>query len=201
MKIQERRLIELLQARYREDPKGFREFLPGAVDLLPEQPPGGGRGRSLFGLTEQEIAFHRAGLAEVFEKLNRGLVTTDEAARGLQHCAALILDDNLPEEADYERLKSLIRMILGKSPGSYKSKSTVQVTESNAEVHERVSVIRGVYLDLDSSRRLVSIGINPRKVRERRKLMQFVGASKGPEPDVSSRHDDYLVSEDPHGTR
>lgn len=201
MKIQERRLIELLQARYREDPKGFREFLPGAVDLLPEQPPGGGRGRSLFGLTEQEIAFHRAGLAEVFEKLNKGLVTTDEAARGLQHCAALILDDTLPEEADYERLKSLIRMILGKSPGSYKSKSTVRVTESNAEVHERVSVIRGVYLDLDSSRRLVSIGINPRKVRERRKLMQFVGASKDPEPDVSSRHDEYLASEDPHGTR
>ena len=74
MSILERRLIELLQARYREDPKGFREYLPGAVDLLPEQPPDSGRQRSLFGLTEQEIAFHRAGLAEVFEKLDESSV-------------------------------------------------------------------------------------------------------------------------------
>ena len=142
-----------------------------------------------------------AELAEVFEKLNKGLVTTEEAARGLHHCAALIMDDSLPEEADYERLKSLIRVALGKSPGSYKSKATVQIGEGIGDICERVSAIRGVYLDLDRRRRLVSVSIHPRKVRERRGLMQFVGASKDPESDVSSRHDDYLVSEDPHGTR
>ena len=194
MSIQERRLIELLQARYREEPKGFRKYLPGAADLLPEQPPGGGGRRSPFGLTEQEIAFHRAGLAEVFEKLDKSSVATEEAARGLQHCAALIMDDNLPEEADYEKLKSLIRAGIGKSPGSYKSKATIQIGEGNGDVHERVSAIRGVYLDLDGRRRLVSISIHPRKVRERRGLMQFVGASKDPEPHVSSRHDDYLAA-------
>ena len=106
MSIQKKRLIELLQARYREDPKGFREYLPGAVDLLPEQPPDSGRRRSLFGLTEQEIAFHRAGLAEVFEKLDESSVATQEAARGLQHCAALIVDDNLPEEVDFEKTEA-----------------------------------------------------------------------------------------------
>ena len=200
MSIHERKLIELLQARYREDPKGFREYLPGAVDLLPEQPPESGRRTSLFGLTEKEIAFHRAGLAEVLDKLDKGSVATEEAARGLQHCAALIMDDNLPEEADYEKLKSLIRAGIGKSPGSYKSKTTVQLLEGGGDVHERVSAIRGVYLDLDGRRRLVSISIDPRKVQERRGLMQFVGASKDPQPDVSSRHDEYLASGDPHGT-
>lgn len=201
MSIQVRRLIELLQAKYREDPKGFREFLPGAVDLLPDQPPGLARGRSLFGLTEQEIAFHRAELTEVFGKLDKGSVTPEEAAKGLQHCAVLIMDDNLPEDAGYERLKSMIRVALGKSPATYKSKTTVQVIEGNAEVQDRVSAIRGVYLDLDRSRRLVSISINPRKVRERRQLMKFVGASRDPRQDVSSRHDEYLVSADPHGAR
>lgn len=201
MKIQGRRLIELLQAKYREDPEGFREFLPGVVDLLPEQPPEGGSRRSVYGLTEQEIAFHHAELAEVFGKLDKGSAATDEAIRGLQHCAALILDDSLPEEAGYEKLKSLIRVALGKSPGSYKSKATVQVIEGNADIHKRVSAIRGVYLNLDRSRRLVSISINPRKVRERRELMKFVGASRDRRPDVSSRHDDYPVPGDPHGTR
>ena len=199
--MQKKRLIELLQAKYREDPKGFREYLPGAVDLLPEQPPDSGRRRSLFGLTEQEIAFHRAGLAEVFDILDKGPVAAEEAVRGLQHCAALIMDDNLPEEADYEKLKRLIREGIGKSPGSYKSKATIQIGEGSGDVHERVSAIRGVYLDLDGDRRLVSISINPRKVRERRELMRFVGASKDPDPDVSYKHDDCLASEDPHGTR
>ena len=194
MSIHERKLIELLQARYREDPKGFREYLLGAVDLLPEQPPESGRRTSLFGLTEQETAFHRAGLAEVFDNLDKSSVATEEAANGLQHCAALIIDDNLPEEADFEKLKSLIRAGIGKSPGSYKSKATIQIGEGSGDVHERVSAIRGVYLDLDGDRRLVSISINPRKVRERRELMRFVGASKDPDPHVSSRHDDYLAA-------
>ena len=201
MTNQERRLIELLQARYREDPEAFRKFLPGAVDLLPEQPPGRARRRSLFGLTEQEIAFHHAELAEVLGKLEKGSVTPEDAARGLQHCAALILDDCLPEKAGYEKLKSLIRVVLGKSPGSYKAKATVQVIEGNDEVHDQISAIRGVYLNLDRSRRLVSISVNPRKVRERRELMKFVGASKDLRPDVSSRHDEFLASVDPHGTR
>lgn len=201
MTIQERHLVELLHAKYKEDPKGFRKYLPGVVDLLPEQPPEIVRRRSLFGLTEQETAFHRAGLAKVFGDLDKGPVTTEEAAKGLQHCAALIMDDSLPEEAGYEKMKSLVRAALGKSPGSYKSKATVKIGEGNGDVHERVSAIRGVYLDLDVRRRLVSVSINPRKVRERRELMRFVGASKDPDPHVSTRHDDYLASEDPHGTR
>ena len=197
MGIQEKRLIDLLQAKYREDPKGFRKYLPGAAELLPEPSPERGRPRSPFGLTDREIAFHRAGLAEALDKLDEGSVTVKEAARGLQHCATLIKDDNLPDEAGYDKLKRLISAGIGKSPGSYRSKTTVPLGESGGDVHEQVPAIRGVYLGLDRDRRLVSISIHPRKFRERRRLMQFVGASKDPEPDVSVRHDDYLAMEDP----
>lgn len=150
--------------------------------------------------SERELAYHRDGLPAVLGKLDASTVTAEEATKGLQHCANLIRNDNLPEEVGYETLKCLIRAALGKSPGSYRSKITVPLGEGSGRVMERVSAIRGVSLDLDRERRLVSISIRPGKVRERRQLMKFVGASKDPEPDVAARHDDYLAMQEPHGT-
>ena len=199
MSTREKRLIDLLQAKYREDPNGFRQYLPGAAELLPEQSPRR-RSRSSFGLTERELFYHRAGLEETLEKLGGGVVTVEEAVKGLQHCAALIRDDNLPEEVGYEAIKSLVRVAIGKSPSSYRSKTTVPLDGGGkGPPYERVSAIRGVYLDLDRETRLVSITINPGKVRERRKLMDLVGVGKDSETDVASRHDDYLAEQEPHG--
>ena len=62
MTTQEKCLIDLLQAKYREDPKGFRKYLPGAAELLPEQPPTRSRARATFGLTERR-AFLPSGRA------------------------------------------------------------------------------------------------------------------------------------------
>lgn len=201
MSTQETRLIALLQAKRRADPQGFRKYLPGVIELLPELSSRRRSARSPFGLTEQELSYHRDGLSEALGKLGEGTVTAEEAAKGLQHCANLIRDDNLAEEVGYETLKDLIRAAIGKSPGSYRSKTTVPLGEgSGGRVLERVSAIRGVSLDLDRERRLVSISIHPGKVRERRRLMEFVGASKDPEPDVAARHDDYLAMQEPHGT-
>ena len=206
MTTQEKRLIDLLQAKYREDPKGFRKYLPGAAELLPEQPRTRSRARATFGLTERERSYHRAGLSEVLGKLDEGTITADEAVKGLQHCAALIKDDNLPygwdenlsHEMGYEVKKGLLRAALGKSPGSYKSKTTVPVSGDGGPILESVSVIMGVFLDLDRNRRLVSVSIDPGKYRARRKAMAFVGASRD-NPDVALRHDDYLAMQDPHG--
>ena len=200
MSAQEKRLVALLQAKRRADPQGFREYLPGVSELLPALPASRRSTRSPFGLTERERAYHRDGLADALGKLAAKTVTAEEAAKGLQHCANLIRDDNLPEEVGYETLKGLIRAALGKSPGSYRSKTTVPLGESSGRVLEQVSAIRGVYLDLDRERRLVSVSIHPGKVRERRQLMKFVGASKDPAPDVAARHDDYLAMQEPHGT-
>lgn len=190
MSVRERNLIELLQARYREDPVGFREYLPGVAELLPEASPRRVRTESGSRLTENEISFHRAGLAEVLDKIETGTATAREAVKALQHCGVLIVDDSLPEEANYEKLKRLISTGIGRSPESFKSEATVKIGEGNDDVHERVSAIRGVYLDLDWERRLVSISINPRRFRERHELMRFVGASNDPDPLASVRHDD-----------
>ena len=200
MSTQQERLIALLQAKRRADPQGFREYLPGVTELLPALPASRRSTRSPFGLTERERAYHQDGLADVLDKLAVKTVTAEEAAKGLQHCANLIRDDSLPEEVGYEVLRGLIRAALGKSPGSYRTKTTVPLGADGGRVLEQVSAIRGVYLDLDRERRLVSVSIHPGKVRERRQLMKFVGASKDPAPDVAARHDDYLAMQEPHGT-
>jgi hypothetical protein len=212
MSIQEKRVIDLLQAKRRKDPEGFREYLPDVAELLPEPPPRRSRARPTFGLTERELSYQRAGLLGALGKLDDGAITTEDAVKGLEHCAALIKDDNLPysgeladgyedplgHEMGHEVLLALVRAALGKSPGSYKSKTTVHVGKDGA-VLEQVSVIMGVLLDLDRNGRLVSLSIDPGKYRKRRKLMKFVGASMDPETDVAARHDYYLAMQDPHG--
>ena len=211
MAIQEKRLIELLQAKRREDPKGFRAYLPDVEELLPDQPLRRPRRRSPFGLTEQELSHHRDGLSETLRKLNAGTLVGAEAVNGLLHCAHLIRDGSLqytgesevvnggiPHELGHEVLKSLVKAAIGKSPGSYKARTTITVGEGG-EVLDRVSLIMGVFLELDRDGRLVSVSIDPGRFRKRRKLMAFVGASEDPASDVALRHDDYLAMQDPHG--
>lgn len=196
MSIQENRIIELLQAKRRKDPEGFRKYLPDVTELLQDPPPRRSRSRSTFGLTEQELSYHRTGLLEALGKLDEGTITAEEAAKGLKHCADLIKDgnlpygrhDTLPHEMGHDVLKSLVKAAIGKSPGSYKSKITLPLGKGGL-VLEQVSVIMGVFLELDRDERLVSISIDPGKYRKRRKLMKFVGASRDPEPDVAARHD------------
>lgn len=190
MSVKERNLIELLQARYSEDPVGFREYLPGVAELLPEPSPRRVRTESRLRLTENEIAFHRAGLAEILEKIETGSATSREAVKALQHCGVLIVDDSLPEKANYDKLKRLISTGIGRPPESFRSETTIQIGEGKGNIHERISAVRGVYLNLDNRMRIVFVSINPRKVRERRRLMEFVGAIKDPDSLASTRHDD-----------
>ena len=211
MSIQEKRVIDLLQSKRRKDPEGFREYLPDVAELLPEPPPRRSRARPTFGLTERELSYHRVGLLGVLRKLDNGTITAEVAFKGLEHCAALIKDDNLPysgeladgddplgHEMGHEVLMALVRAALGKSPGSYKSKTAVPVGVGGA-VLEQVSVIMGVLLDLDRNGRLVSVSIDPGKYRKGRRLMKIIGIGSDPESDVAARHDYYLAMQDPHG--
>ena len=198
MRIQEQRLIDILQAKRRMDPDGFSKYLPGVAELLPEPLPE--RAKPFpFGLTGRELDFHRDGLRKMLDKLGEGAMTPEEAVAGLRHCAALIRDDNLPDEAGYHALTGLVKAATGKSPGSYKSKTTVPIDDGGSPVLERVPAIRGVYLELDRDRRLVSISVHPGKVKERRRLMEIVGMGQDPQSDVASKHDDYLAMQEPHG--
>ena len=97
------------------------------------------------------------------------------------------------------RARDLIAAV-GKFPGSHGSKTTEPLGGADAgPASDRVAVIRGVYVDLDSEGRPVSISIDPRKLEERRKLRSIVGIGSDPKPDVAERHDDYLAEQDPHG--
>ena len=172
----------------------------------PGQVPRGPEGLPQVPARSSRASAHRGGLSEVLTKLDEGTLTSGEAVQGLRHCAALIRDDNLPygwdeslsHEMGYEVLKGLLRTALGKSPGSYKAKTTVPVGEGGGPVVEQVSAIMGVLLDLDTNRRLVSVSIHPGKYRKRREVMAIVGIGSDPNPDVALRHDDYLAMQDPH---
>jgi len=201
MSAQEKRIIDLIQAKRRKDPDGFRKYLPDVARLLPDPPTPRATPRTpVFGLTERERSFHKAGVSEALAKLRDGTITPEEAAQGLQHCAHVLKDDifGFPEDDRHESSKALIRAAIGKSPGSYKSKTTVPLDQDGkGPVVEQVSVILGVYLDLDRNGQLVSISIEPTEVRKRREIMKFVGAGTD-EPDVAARHDYYLAMQDPH---
>lgn len=202
MSTQEKHIIDLLQAKRRKDPDGFRKYLPDVARLLPEPPPVRAKPRTpVFTLTERERSYHKAGVSDALSKLREGVVTPDEAAKGLQHCANLLKDDvfGFPGEDRYKSVKALIKAAIGKSPGTYKSKTMVPIEgKGKGPVVEQISVIMGVYLDLNRNDQLVSISIDPKEVRKRREVMKFVGASTD-EPDVALRHDDYLAMQDPHG--
>ena len=202
MVTQEQLIINLLQAKRRKDPDGFREYLPDVAMLLPDPLPMPVKpSRAEFTLTEREREYHKAGVSDALSKLREGTITPEEAAKGLQHCAYVLKDDifGFPEDYRHESAKALIKAAIGKSPGSFKSKTTVPLAlNGKSPVVEQVSVILGVYLDLDRDGQLVSLSIDPKKVRKWREIMKFVGGSRDL-PDVAARHDDYLAMQDPHG--
>ena len=126
-------------------------------------------------------------------------LTPEHATEGLEHCAALIRDDSLPDDIEYGTLVRMYKGAFGKSPGSYKANTTIPVDSgSNEEPTYHISLVRGVVMNLDLSMRLASVTVTPRKVRERRKLMGIVGIGRDSAPDVSTKHDEYLAEQSPH---
>ena len=195
----EKRIIDLLQAKRKEDPEGFREFLPAVADLLPTPPPKR-QAKSPFGLTERELAFHKTGLQEALEKVASGKAAPQDSVKGLQHYANIKAHDTFSVDATHDMAKRLFKSAFGKSHGSYKRKTTIPVAGEDAgPVQERVTVLRGVYLELDRNRRLVSVSVNPTKVKEMARIMKIVGIIKDAPPDMAEKHDDYLAMIDPHG--
>ena len=198
MTYTEKRIIDLLQAKRTEDPDGFRDYLPAVDDLLPIPLPKR-LAKSPFGLTEKELAFHKSGLQGALEKIYSDDADAQDAIKGLQHYANIKIHDAFSTDATYDMAQRLFKAAFGKSHGSYKRKTTIPVAgEGTGPVQERVTVLRGVYLELDRNRRLVSVSINPTKVKEMARIMKFVGIVKGP-PDLAERHDDYFAMIDPHG--
>ena len=197
-------LVELLQSKYISNPKKFRSFMPEVAQMLDRTNAPRRLAKSPFGLTEHEKAFHQKNLDGILGMLKGGVTSKEQAIEGLEHCATLIHDDSLPEEVRHETLVKLLKAAVGKSPGSFKRNETVKIADDgvSGEVVNRISLVRGVYLELDRNMHLVSISVSPSKVRERRKMLGIIGIGRDRDGqrDVSVRHDEYLAEIDPHGS-
>ena len=192
-------LEDLLLARYKMDPEKFRSLLPEVAQFLDASPRQPHRVTSPFGLTVREREHHQTGLHGVLKYLEEDAISRGEAAKGLEHCATLIRDDTLPAGVGHSTLIALLKSVLGKSPGSFKSVQTVAVGDDETrQIVFHISLVKGAKLNLDRDMRLVSITVTPSKVRQRRKMLRFVGAGKDVASDVAARHDDYLAEQSPH---
>lgn len=195
-------LIELLSSKYADNPQEFRSYMPEVAQWLDAfDSPRRQLARSSFGLTEREVKFHQSTLTETLAAVASGAATPAEAVKGLEHCAFLIRDDSLPAEADYEALCALFKVAFDKRPASFKKSETLKAPDGRPsdDVVHKFSLVRGVSLDLDREMRLISVSVFPHKVKQRRKLLAFVGAGHDAESDVARRHDDYLARISPHG--
>ena len=142
----------------------------------------------------------QSALTETLAAVASGAATPADAVKGLEHCAFLIRDDSLPAEADYETLCALFKAAFGKRPASFKKSAALKVAAGRTadDVVHKFSLVRGVSLEIDREMRLISVSVSPRKVKQRRKLLSFVGAAQDAESDVAQRHDEYLAMISPH---
>lgn len=194
-------LVELLRSKYESDPEAFRKFMPEVAQLLESAYPRRQPPRSPFGLTERERDHHLKALAVIMGKAEDKSASLDNAVKGLQHCATLIQDDSLPQEMSYKRLVRLLKAAVGKSPGSFKSITSIPIGGKDLDTTvSHVPIVRGVTLDLDNMMSLVSVTITPSKVGQRQKLLKFVGSGRDSDSDVALRHDYYIAEQNPHAT-
>lgn len=193
-------LIEMLYLKYRSEPEKFRSYLPEVAQTLDRLDPPRPPGRSPFGLTERERRHHQQALVQILKA--EGMPSAEEAFKGIEHCATLIQDDSLPEECDHKTLVKLFKAAVGKAPSSFRAQETIEVAadRSSADAVAKVSLVKGISLDLDWEMRLVSITVAPGKVRQRRKLLSFVGIGQDTQSDVALHHDKYLAEQDPHAS-
>jgi hypothetical protein len=191
---------DLLVSKYRADPEAFRAYLPEVAQALDLMLSPRRSARSPFGLTERDRTHRLNGLQETLERLAQGGIARTAAMRGLEHCATLVQDDSLPEHVDHTTLIRLLTAAIGKSPASVNANATIAVQDEaqQAQVVNRVSLVRGVVLDLTWDMRLVSITVTPRKMVERRHALRLIGIGKESGIDVAERHDEYLARKEPH---
>ena len=193
----EKAVFNLLVSKYQADPAWFRRNLPDVTPFMEDAVSPPRPSRPPFKLSDNARASHIEALSNI--RGADGLGPAD-AVRALERCAALLRERSLPREMDHDALGALFKAAFGKSPNSYRKNSTFAVREDgDTESVHRVSLVRGVALNLNSEMRLVSVSVNPVKVREWKELMKIAGIGRDPKRDVSVRHDDYLAEISPHG--
>ena len=64
-----RRLIDFLKNKYRDDPEGFRELLPGSTKAAPGSPHPTDAPNPTSPLSDDDLAYHRSRLAAALRGL------------------------------------------------------------------------------------------------------------------------------------
>ena len=105
----ERVTFSILASKYQSAPEWFEQNLPEISDIMrrvirsPQSSP------TPFGLTEREREFHREAFCHIW---HMDKLTSEHATKGLEHCAALIRDDSLPEDVGFDTLVSIFQECL-----------------------------------------------------------------------------------------
>ena len=137
----EKRIIDLLQAKRKEDPDGFRDYLPAVSELLPSLKHEDGK--TPLDLRDEEMESHRVGLRQALSKLESGAITPAEAIKGLEQCVFVMKYDFWKEDLWHDSVLGLVKAALGKPPESFLSVTTVRVSEDCRACEGTLSLSHG----------------------------------------------------------
>ncbi|MBM3942366.1 MAG: hypothetical protein FJ316_05490 [SAR202 cluster bacterium] len=118
-------------------------------------------------------------------------MTPEDAIKGLEHGATLLIDDFSPGYPPRQELLKLVRRATGIVPR--KEGKPVEKVLSEGEASRVVSVVRGVDLHLTWDLKLVKVSLDPRQWRLRSQALGFAGLAADRAADVAQQHDRYLV--------
>lgn len=143
-----------------------------------------------FGLTEKERTRYSGDLLKLIVKLGKGSLSRDQAIQALEECVALVKDNSLPVELSHDVLAKLVKQVIGMTPSGVQKRRNFPIRDGSAS--EQIALLRGVLLNNTWDNCLLSIDINPSKVKERRRIVSFVGSAKDSEANVAERHNMYI---------
>jgi hypothetical protein len=188
------KLAQTVLDLHRSDPVRLRRTLPEIAQeldriLSPSEPQNGGT--SPFGLTDRERGFYRDSLDQVLRKSKSHVVSTDQAIKGLEHAAALLIDNFLPGYPPRQELLRLVRRATGIVPR--KTGKPEEKIVRDGEPSRKVAVVRGIDLHLTWDLKLLRVSLDPPQWRLRAQAFSFVGKAADVATDVAEHHDKYLA--------
>lgn len=185
---------------YSSDPVRLRRNLPGVAEKLDQilSPPGPQQGASNpFGLTDRERDFYKDSLEPLIQKSKPHALSTEDAIKGLEDAAALLIDNFSPGYPPRRDLLRLVRKASGIVPR--KTGKPEEKIIRDGQPSRTVMVVKGVELHLTWDLKLLRVTLDPRQWRLRAQALSIVGIGRDEAPDVAERHDDYLADAIQHG--
>lgn len=188
------KLAQLVLDIHSSDPVRLRRNLPEIAQeldriLSPSEQQQGGT--NPFGLTDRERGFHSDSLDQILRKSKSRAVSTEEAIRGLEHAAALLIDNFSPGYPPRQDLLRLVRKATGIIPrktGKLEEKIVRDGIPSRS-----VPLVKGVDLHLTWNLKLLRVSLDPSQWRLRGRAFSFVGKGADVATDVAEHHDKYLA--------